>query len=501
MVRVRSLGSSLLSFFHSIRFRITLWFVLILAIVLGVFSTFIYLTQSRDLQFDAVGNMQGKLARLQAYLRSPAWQDSNLSPNAVPSNEAPLQTGDLLILVDMNGQVLQNWGVTPANPASLVGTLIPAASQTQDFNVYQQSIGIVDPNKAAATQDYLFLVIPVLRHDALLGFLILGSPSPLTDQLNRLALSLLVGSIGMLLVAFLGGLWLADRAMRPVKAITHTAHNISESDLSRRLNLSGHDELAQLAGTFDDMLGRLQAAFDRQRRFLADASHELRTPLTIINLEVGRVLTGHRNSSEYQHALQTVDVENTRMTRLVKDLMTLARMDAGQANLQLEDLDLSDVAVEAVERMSVVAERQNVTLELGELPELCIYGDRQYLIQMISNLIENGIKYGGANQKVKIDTALSSVNKRDSAVLRVSDTGPGIAPENLPHLFDRFYRVDSARARSLDEDPDSPTGSGLGLSIVAWIVQVHGGEIKATSKIGEGTVFEVTLPIKQQLDK
>jgi heavy metal sensor kinase len=497
---VRSLGSSLLSFLRSIRFRITLWFVLILAIVLAVFSTFIYLSQSRDLRYDAGSNMQEKLARLQTYLNSPAWQNSNLSPTNVPSNEAPLQTGDLLLLVDLNGQVLQNWGVNPSDPVSLISTLIPAASQTHDLSVYQENISVADGNASSVKKDYLFIVVPVLRHDALLGFLVLGSPSPLADQLNRLALSLLVGSLVMLLVAFIGGLWLADRAMRPVKAITHAAHSISESDLSRRLNLGGHDELAQLAGTFDEMLERLQTAFDRQRRFLADASHELRTPLTVMNLEVGRVLSGHRTSSEYQHALQTVDAESTRMTRLVKDLMTLARMDAGQANLQLEELDLSDVAVEAVERLSALAERQEVTLEVGEMPELCIHGDRQYLVQMISNLIENGIKYGGVGQKVRIKTGVSTNDHNNLAYLRVSDTGPGIAPENLPHLFDRFYRVDPARSRSIDEDSDSPTGSGLGLSIVAWIVQVHGGEIHATSKVGEGSTFEVTLPIQPQLD-
>jgi heavy metal sensor kinase len=493
---VSSLGSVLLAFLRSIRFRITLWFVLILAIVLAVFSTFIYFSQSRDLQFDAVGNMQAKLARLQAYLQSPEWQNSNLSPTDVPSNQAPLQTGDLIILADMNGQVLQNWGVNPADPANLVGVLIPAASQSRDINVYQQTISVVDGSKDAIKKDYLFIIFPVLRRDTLLGFLILGSPSSLGDQLRRLALSLFFGSVAMLVVAFVGGLWLADRAMQPVKAITQAAHTISESDLSRRLNLGGHDELAQLAGTFDEMLGRLQTAFDRQRRFLADASHELRTPLTIMNLEVGRVLSGHRSSGEYQHALQTVDAESTRMTRLVNDLMTLARMDAGQTNLQLEDLDLSDVAVEAIERISVLAESNQITLETGELPELCVHGDRQYLIQMISNLIENGIKYSGAGQKVRIETGSGKKNKKDLAFLRVSDTGPGIVPDHLPHLFDRFYRVDAARSWGNEDDPNSPTGSGLGLSIVAWIVQVHGGEIHVTSKVGKGSTFEVTLPLK-----
>ena len=180
------------------------------------------------------------------------------------------------------------------------------------------------------------------------------------------------------------------------------------------------------------------------------------------------------------------------MTRLVNDLMTLARIDAGQAILQFEELDLSDAALEAVERMSALAEHRKIKLETGELPELQIRGDRQYLIQMISNLIENAIKYSGDGQSVMIETGGS----KNKASLRVSDTGPGIPPEHLPRLFDRFYRVDAARSQNSDDD-STPTGSGLGLSIVSWIVKIHGGKIQVNSKINVGTTFEVTLPLKK----
>ena len=297
----------------------------------------------------------------------------------------------------------------------------------------------------------------------------------------------------MLLIAFTGGLWLADRAMRPVKMITHTAQGIEESDLSRRINLRGRDELAEFASTFDNMLSRLQIAFDRQRRFVADASHELRTPLTITNLEIDQALSKNRSSADYQRALRTINIENERMMRMVNDLMTLARMDSGQALLQFEKLDLSDVALEAVERMTTLAERQQVTLETTELPELIVNGDRQYLIQMISNLIENAIKYSGSGQKISVGTLVRFDDKKEFASLRVVDNGPGIPPEHLPHLFDRFYRVDQARTQ--DDDSSAPTGSGLGLSIVAWIVEAHGGKINVESQVNSGTTFEVILPL------
>jgi heavy metal sensor kinase len=490
---MNSLRPSLIAFFQSIRFRITLWFVLILAMILAGFSAFIYISQSRDFQYDAIANMQEKLARLQNYFHSAEWQNSDLSPTDVPSNQAPLQTGDLIILVDINGQIIQNWGVNPADPSNLTGLLLPAAAQNHDTRVYEQTIPILDATNKRVNTDYLFIIVPVFRADSILGFMILGSPSPLTDHLRRLTVTLLLGSLGMLVIAFIGGLWLADRAMRPVKAITNTAHSISESDLSRRLNLRGHDELAQLAATFDEMLARLQTAFERQQRFIADASHELRTPLTVMNLEVGRVLTGHRTPAEYQHALQTIDAENSRMTRLVNELMSLARMDAGQATLAMEDLDLGDVAVEAVERMSPLAEIQKVKLEMGELPEIHTLGDRQYLVQMISNLIENGIKYSGSGRRVRIELGSINNNGKDLATLSISDTGPGIEPDHLPRIFDRFYRIDAARSRD-DDDSSSTTGSGLGLSIVSWIVKVHGGEIHVASKVNEGSTFLVTLP-------
>lgn len=484
-----------LSFFHSIRFRITLWFVLILAMVLAAFSTFIYLAQRRDLQADAVGSMQEKLSRIQLYLRSAAWQSSNLSPTQLPGNAAPLQNGDLMILADASGGVVQTWGVTTPDPAAWSGLLITAANQDRGARVYERSISLGGIAPTASKQ-YLLTVTPIVRDDLFLGYLIVGSPSPLGDQLQRLLLSLLLGGLGMLVVAYLGGLWLADRAMRPVKVITQAARGISESDLSQRLHTAGRDELGELAGTFDAMLDRLEAAFDRQRHFVADASHELRTPLTIINMEVDRVLAGPHTSRDYQDALKIVDAEGERMRRLVTDLMTLARMDAGQGLLHAEDLDLSEIAEEAVDRMSPLALRHGVKVETGgHLPQLYIRGDRQYLLQMVSNLVENGVKYSGRGQTVRVATRMGTERAPGMAVLSVSDNGPGIPQDHILHIFDRFYRADAARSNEPDADASSSSGSGLGLSIVAGIAQAHGGQVRAESQPHAGSTFEVTLPL------
>ena len=157
--------------------------------------------------------------------------------------------------------------------------------------------------------------------------------------------------------------------------------------------MKSKDELGELANTFDGMLGRLQAAFERQRQFVADASHELRTPLTIVNLETSRALASPRKPEDYRHALAIIHSENDFMTALVNDLLTLARMDAGQAVMERLPVDLSDVVLETMERLAPLAARNGVRLEAGELPEAHILGDRQHLVQMVSNLVDNGIKY------------------------------------------------------------------------------------------------------------
>ncbi len=152
-------------------------------------------------------------------------------------------------------------------------------------------------------------------------------------------------------------------------------------------------------------------------------------------------------------------------------------------------LDLSDIALEALERLAPLAERSHVRLEAGDLPEVTLSGNRQYLLQMVSNLVENGIKYtGGELRLVRVETG----QQAESAWLRVTDSGAGIPPEHLPHLFDRFYRVDKSRSRGEDE---SPAGNGLGLSIVQWIAQAHGGEVRVESRLGEGTTFEVQFSL------
>jgi heavy metal sensor kinase len=474
-----AIGRRINFFLHSIRFRLVLWFAVILAIVLAAFSGFVYYNQSRDIQGEAEYRLERKLAALEATL--------TLSPTGFILPNGILQDTDVLLLVAPNGSVVGSKGPIPAQDASAL-----AAEALHEYEDHQNSPGAYiswSESNHGARGSYLFVSV---RLDSFFGrgaLVILGSPLDPYGLYNRLTITLLAGSLLTLIIALVGGFWLADRAMRPVHTITQTARSIGETDLSRRLNMKGKDELGELANTFDAMLARLQAAFERQRQFVADASHELRTPLTIVNLETSRVLGTRRSPEDYQHALSVIRSENDFMTSLVNDLLTLARMDSGQTAMEKAPVDLSDVAVETVERLTPLSDRSGVSLETGELPEVHILGDRQYLVQMLSNLVENGIKYTtGENKRVRVETGRAD----GTAWVRVADSGPGIAPEHLPHLFDRFYRIDQARTRNADEANTSktPTGSGLGLSIVQWIARVHGGEIQVQSTPGVGTTFE-----------
>jgi signal transduction histidine kinase len=490
---------------HTIRFRLALWFTVILAIVLVSFSAFIYIRQSQELHAESISHLQNQVRQLEDYFRystRDAFEHNPIQFPSDPNNGEPLlQQGDVLAITGTNGAVIQNWGPITSTDINKLATI--GFNQGVQSGTFSSTIVSATTSGQTTREPYTFIVTPVSFAGNLVGFIILGSPVDPGNQLQRLLFTLILGTLVILVGAMAGGFWLADRAMRPVRVITKTAHEIGETDLSRRLNLGTKDELGELADTFDAMLARLQAAFERQRQFTADASHELRTPLTIVNLESSRALSTRRSLPEYQRALTVIQAENDWMTRLVNNLLTLARMDAGQSKLRLESLDLSDVALDVLERMAPLAKQKGVKLEAGELPELLVNGDRQFLSQMVSNLVDNAIKYGeGPDCRVRVETGIESGGAGGEAWIRVIDNGPGIEPQDLQHIFERFYRVDQARSHDSvaegENGDGSPSGSGLGLSIVQWVAQAHGGRVNVESVVGSGTTFEVTLPLVAQ---
>jgi heavy metal sensor kinase len=493
---LRGLFSRLDLLFHSIRFRLILWFVLILSLVLAVFSALLLYSRVRELRAETVNRLEAKYEGVEHFIRSGALAVTDPEALRAGNGEgALLGPNDVFALLNSDG-----------SPAYISGPLAqpPLLDLSRvEVDPHEHAVEYKTYIRARNIDLYAFLVTPVLSSNRLLaGFIVIGTPIDPAGVLMDQLVALLGRSGLMLLLAFGGGFLLADRAMRPVKTIASQARSIGETDLSRRFNLGRKDEIGQLADTFDSMLARLEAAFARQRQFTADASHELRTPLTIVNLEASRALAAPRSSAEYQRALEVILSENEMMSRLVNDLLTLARLDAGREPLQKEPLDLSDLALEVVERLEPLASRLGVHLLAGDLPEARVLGDRQALLRLLSNLIENAIKYtagsaSGAKKRVQVQTGVSE--DLSEAWVRVADTGPGIPSEHLSHLFDRFYRADESRSRShadLDSDP-FPTSSGLGLAIAQGIAGLHGGRIDVQSREGEGSLFELSLPMLQ----
>ena len=328
-------------------------------------------------------------------------------------------------------------------------------------------------------------VSPLHEGSRALGTLVLGL-SLQGEQvfMRQVLLSLTIALPVVLALSAAGGWFLANRALSPVGVVTATARQISAADLSQRIepNLPD-DEIGQLAHTFNGMLERLDHAFQRERQFTSDVSHELRTPLGMLKTQLSLARSRPREAAELLQMMADMEGDVDRMAGLVEQMLTLARVE--QRGLgDITPIDVGVLLETVVDGLRIEAQENEVRLllEVPPLVNLQVQGDRERLQQVFTNLIENAIKYTPPREVVTI-----SANRHwDRLAVSVADTGEGIAPQHLPHLFERFYRVDSDRARSRG-------GYGLGLAISQAIVQAHQGEIHVESQPGHGTTFTVIL--------
>jgi heavy metal sensor kinase len=282
----------------------------------------------------------------------------------------------------------------------------------------------------------------------------------------------------------LGAGWLSARAIRPIAAMTATAEAISAQNLSERIDVSDTDsELGKLATVLNGSFDRLQAAVERQRQFTADASHELRTPLSVIAAHTELALSRERSSEDYQATIETCWRASQRMKSLIDSLLLLARFDSGTPSMNRDRVNLDSLIRECVELVEPLATARGIQIECQTVPSP-VWGDSDRLLQVITNLLTNAIRYNVDGGSIRVSNRVES----ESVVISVTDSGVGIAEDQLPRIFDRFYQVDKARSRA--------EGScGLGLSICKTIVEAHGGTITATSQIAAGTTVQVRLPI------
>jgi len=306
------------------------------------------------------------------------------------------------------------------------------------------------------------------------------------EALDRFRRVLLLSSPLLLLLASAGGYWLSRRALAPVDQVTREARSISAQNLSSRLVVPRTgDELQRLSETLNGMLERLEQAFRRITQFTADASHELRTPVALMRTRAEIALRRSRSEEEYRETLRQILEDLRRTSSLIENLMLLARADSGAEALERTRIDMVEKVGEACLEARALAETKQISLR-AELPEspLWIEGDANSLRRLFLILLDNAVKYTPPQGRITVSLSASN----GCALAEVRDTGIGIAAADLPHIFERFFRADRARSRETG-------GAGLGLSIGKWIAEAHGGTISALSKPGEGSAFQVRIPL------
>lgn len=456
---------------RTLRVRLTAWYVVLLGLILLLFSVYLYIQLRRSL-----------LAQLDTALEIVASQAlGNISDegNAVTFQSTGSiqkmarslgQSGFAVRVISQDGVVQDGFGNYRAMPPWTANVSAYATLDWDDVLWRLHTRRVESPE------------------GQLLGWLQAGQPITAVEiAADSLRVQILIGLPLVLLLAGGVGFFLANRALRPIDRITRTAQSISASGLNRRIEHHGpNDEVGRLAATFDSMLDRLQAAFERERRFTADSSHELRTPLTALKGRLSVTLDRPRTSQEYESTLRDLDHEVDRLIRLTTDLLSLSRLDRDHLNWEPHQLDFSEWLRAIVDQMRPLLHERSIQLIEDVPSHLTVYGDPDHLIRLFLNLLDNAIKYTAPGGQITV-----RAEQQDAEVqVTVADTGPGIAPEHLPHLFERFYRVEASRARATG-------GAGLGLAIAHEIARWHGGRLEVQSKVGEGTTFTVCLPMQQ----
>ena len=459
-----------MSFIHSIKFRFTLWYLLVLAILLSALSGGVYLYLSRNLY----RSMDLSLALRSTQLRSiPDILES------IRQGELQEELGEIVILYFYSGDQLVE--VSPR------GTSIPLS---QDF-ISQAFAGTssLSTIETAQGERLRVLAIPVNigpPPSTQLGVLVIARSTRQIDRaLARLALTLLIAIPLTLAVAAGAGMFLANRALKPVDKIAQTARQIGESDLSRRIDVNTKDELGRLAATLNEMIGRLEKAFRRQKQFTSDASHELRTPLAVIEAESTLALQKERTSSDYRQSLGSISQEAKRMSSLIEQLLTLARVDAGKEQWQFTGVNLGRLITDLITDIEVLCQEKGLGFQSGQTQDLVVKGDEARLRELFMNLLDNAVRYTPAPGTVFVSLG----REGQMAVVTVTDTGIGIPAEDIPFIFERFYRVDKSRSRT-------EGGTGLGLAICKHVAEAHGGKIEVQSQVGTGSTFRVWLPLQ-----
>ena len=465
---------------ESVRARLTAFSVVVLALVLLVVGGLIYVLLARVLYARIDENLLTAVQIATTSLGNDLAEGQDTA-DAARSTAAELSSSQ---------QMLAIYDAT--------GTLLAESSRDDDVAIRLPPIDAIPTSETQLTtiieaQDdddrhrLAMRRVTLAAHDVTY-IVVAGSPlEPTDEELEALRGTLAYVVPVALLLAGLGGWFLARRSLAPVGAMAERARQIGGEDLSRRMPVANpRDELGQLASTFNDLLGRLESSMKQQRQFMADASHELRTPITTTRTAANVALQQlHRDEQEYRRALEMIEQQADRLSRIVDDMFTLARADAGTYPVRKQPMYLDEVIDEAAAAGRVVASTRDVCIEFSGTRSASFVGDEELIRRLVVNLLDNAIRYSPAGGAIRV--GLRRVG--DGYVILVSDQGPGIPLESQPHIFERFYRVDVSRKRG-----DRDGGAGLGLALVQWVAHLHGGDATLTESSESGSTFTVVLP-------
>ncbi len=477
----------------SIRAKIVLLFVLIFGSTLSIFAGALYFLYARQSAQNFDLNLSNDALEIVGLVKGDEFLEQRIISGLM---ERPL-IGNFGS--DRYVEVLSIDGNIIIKSTNLKDTLLPvesevftlALSQHQVFETLGNSI-----SQKVGTKGHLRMVTYPVSDNGIPRYLVqvASSTAALDENLLELRIILLIAVPLTILAAAFGGFYTAKKAFDPIDRIIRTAQSISAQHLDKRLDIGKvDDEITRLSGTLNEMFNRIEEAFKLQKQFTADASHELKTPLTILLGEIEVALNNPRTTEDYQNILTSAVEEIRRITNIVDDLLTIARLESGQLRFQKRPIRVDELLLDAISRASGYASQHSISINYEvlnksghESEEVFVEGDRDKLLSVFINLLDNAIKYSHRDSTIRV----VQIIEEKFARLEIIDKGIGISPQNLPHVFDRFYRADKSRSAN-----GSQRGSGLGLSISKFLVEAHSGTITLESVEGEGTTVIVRLPV------
>jgi len=465
---------------RSLRFRLAMSYAIFFAILVVAVGLILRAMLGASLDREMRAVIDEEWAAAKGYMRienyRPEWAYDRADPEeSLIVNQIK---GGVYLLMDANAKALEFSETYKGIPLSTQAEIAPI--------IKSRSNRVWTYKKDEDGVRYLLRQGVMIDRNQQPYYMVIGKPvSDIEATLNRFNNYYLMVAVGAILVGLILGWLVAGRALIPLNSVAQAAQEIKGSNLKVRIPLRGAgDELDRLIGSFNDMTTRLDNSFEQIRQFSTDVSHELRTPLTAIRGQLEVALLTGKTVDEYRDvvvdALQDVEL----LSNIVRALLQLSQAESGQLVLQVAPIDLAPVVTDIAEQFEIPAEDQKLTIETAIECEGCVVNaDRIQIGRLVTNLISNAVKYTPNGGHVKVELK----RHEDLVQLIVTDSGVGIAADHLPHIFDRFYRVRKMQTKSVQ-------GLGLGLSFVAWIVQVHGGKIDVESVEGKGTTFTVSLP-------